>query len=67
MFTPSAARLMQQVVFSVFISTNDGVWEAQEMLSKRGVHKSGSNAKYSSICFKRVVTEKPWSVEKQEK
>lgn len=57
-FTPSGARLMQQVDISVFISTDDGVWETQERLSKQRLHKLGSNAENSSVCFKGVMTTK---------
>lgn len=46
---------MQQVDISVFISTDDGVWETQERLSKQRLHKSGSNAEYR-VCFKEVMT-----------
>lgn len=41
-----------QVDIYVFISTDDGVCEMQEMLSKQKLHKSGSNAEYSSVYFK---------------
>lgn len=47
-----------QVDISVFISTDDGVCEMQEMLSKQKLHKSGSNAEYSSVYFKGVMTAK---------
>lgn len=57
-FTPGGARLMQPVDISVVISINDGVWEAQEMLSKQRLDKSGSNAEYGSVCFKGVMTAK---------
>lgn len=35
---------MRLVDIPVFISTADGVWETQEMLSKQRLHKSGLNA-----------------------
>lgn len=43
-FTPCGARLMRPVEIPVFISTADGVWETEEMLSKQRLHKPGLNA-----------------------
>lgn len=35
---------MRPVEIPVFISTADGVWETEEMLSKQRLHKPGLNA-----------------------
>lgn len=56
-FTPSGARLMQQVDICVFMSTH-GVWEAQETLSKQRLHKSGPNVGYSLVYFKGFMIAK---------
>lgn len=56
-FTPSGARLTQQVDICVFMSTR-GVRVAQEMLSKQRLHKPGSNVDCSLVYFKGVMTAK---------